>query len=543
MRYLFYCLTFFCMPLLAQAQQTYTRQDSLRGTLTPLRTCYDVGFYNLQLRVEPDKKFISGSNTIVYKVVSDFEKLQIDLFDNMQIEKIIQANKKLAFVREGNATFVQFEGIQAKGKIDSIQIFFSGKPREAVNPPWDGGFSWKKDKNKDHWIGVSCEGIGASLWWANKDHLSDEPDSMHIACEVPSDLMCVANGTLRKKETLADNFTRFSWFVHYAINNYNVTLNIAKYAQFSDTYNSPDGEKLALDYYVLPYNLEKAKKHFEQVKPMLACYEKYFGKYPFWKDGYALVETSYWGMEHQGAIAYGNNYGNNLIVPTFPFDYIIVHETGHEYWGNSVSCKDHAEMWIHESFCTYSEALYVECTYNSRQKAEEYLMYQRQRIENKMAMLERLGVNADAPSDIYFKGTWMLHTLRNVIDNDKLWFEIIKGITTEFKMKTIDTNDIINFINQKTGTDYHYFFEQYLRKSNIPTLVYKFENKGKKTKLLYKWEGVAPDFKMPIKIETDPDVFEKISPTCQWQTLNHIKKQEEVKIPLNWYYINTKKLE
>ncbi|MCS6822280.1 MAG: M1 family metallopeptidase [Microscillaceae bacterium] len=536
----FFLFFLFNFSLFAQKKTVFTRQDSLRGTLSTVRSCYDVGFYKLSVRVVPEKEFISGSTTIVYKVVADFKEIQIDLFANMAIEKIMHRNKKLKFRREGNATFVQFKDLQKVGKIDSIQVFFSGNPRKAVNPPWDGGFSWKKDLEGNTWIGVSCEGIGASLWWANKDHLSDEPDSMQIACEVPQDLMCVSNGTLRKTEPLPDNFQRFTWFVHYPINNYNVTLNIAKYAHFSDKYISFDGDTLALDYYVLPYNLEKARKHFEQVKPMLACYEKYFGKYPFWKDGYALVETPYWGMEHQGAIAYGNNYERNLIVPAFPFDYIIIHETGHEYWGNSVSCKDYAEMWIHESFCTYAEALYVECIHGSKAKAEEYLMYQRRRIQNNEPMIAPLGVNAEAPQDIYFKGSWMLHTLRHVIDNDDLWFKIIKGLATDFKMKNVDTQDIIRYINQKTGTDYTYFFKQYLYKPKPPTFEYKFEQEGEKTNMLYRWQGVEADFQMPFHVDLGDKNYVRITPTTEWQKLTDVKQKDKVKIPIQWYYILVK---
>jgi aminopeptidase N len=513
--------TYSLITLSTLAQSKYSRQDSLRGKLTPLRTCYDVVFYNLNLRVEPNKKFIKGSNTITYKTIENFNRLQIDLFENLKIEKIIHQNQELKFEREGNATFVQFNNLQTKGKLDSITVFYAGNPRVAVNAPWDGGFSWSKDKNNQPWVGVSCEGLGASVWWPNKDHLSDEPDSMQIACEVPSQLMCVANGNLRQNIALPDNFNRFVWFVSYPINSYNVTLNIAQYEHFSDVYTAEDGEKLALDYYVLPYNKAKAQKQFEQVKPMLACYEKLFGKYPFWRDGFALVETPYLGMEHQSAVAYGNGYkpgymGSDITGTGvgLKFDYIIIHETGHEYWGNNISCKDHAELWIHESFCTYSEALYVECMYG-KALADNYLLGYQGGIANNQPLVADLDVNADPTSDIYPKGAVMLHTLRNVINNDKLWFEILKGLHTNFRHQTVDTQQIINYFNQKTQQDLTYFFRQYLYHPLPPRLQYRKNGKNWEAR----WQAEAPGFKMPIEIETKAGQFQRFEITPEWKKL------------------------
>jgi aminopeptidase N len=543
---------FFCFLMLgnAFAQSSYTRQDSLRGKLTPLRTCYDVVFYNLNLRVNPNEKSINGYNTIHYKTISDFNQIQIDLFENMKIEKIVHQKQNLKFTREGNATFIQFKETQKKDKKDSIIIYYSGQPQVAVNPPWDGGFTWSKDLKGNTWIGVSCEGLGASVWWPNKDHLSDEPDSMRIACEVPSDLICVANGNLRQKQILSDNYTRYDWFVSYPINNYNVTLNIAKYVHFQDVYTAQDGEKLALDYYVLPYNLEKAKKQFEQVKPMLACYEKYFGKYPFWKDGYAMVETPYLGMEHQGAIAYGNEYkqgykGYDISGSGIGnrFDYIIIHETGHEYWGNNVSCKDHAEMWIHEGFCTYSEALYVECMYG-KPAADDYLFGYRGGIRNQDPMIAPLDVNAEATSDIYPKGAVVLHTLRNVLNNDNTWFDILKGLNLDFRFKTVDSQDIINYINKKAGQDLTYFFQQYLYRPEIPTLEYKIkESKDKgQFEVEYRWANCHQDFKMPIQLHIGEGKFQTIQPNTTWQKLNLKLPDGAFKLKAKSYYVNLRRL-
>ncbi len=512
---------------ISQVVPIFTAQDSLRGTLSPLRTCFDVTYYDISLRVIPNEKKISGKNTIHYLVKADFKKIQLDLFENLAIEKILYHNKPLKFTRNGNAFFVNFDDIQKKNKRDSLTIFYAGTPTEAKNAPWDGGFSWKKDNDKNDWIGLSCEGIGASLWFPNKDHLSDEPDNgVRVACEVPSDLICVSNGKLFSTQKLSDNYTRYDWRTSYPINNYNITLNIGKYVHFGDIYMAEDETKLALDYYVMPYNLEKAKKQFEQVKPMLKCFERYFGKYPFWNDGYALVETPYLGMEHQGAIAYGNKYQNGYNGRDLSqsgvgmmFDFIIIHESGHEYWGNNLSAQDHAEMWLHEAFTTYSEVLYVECMFGKAQ-ADTYVNGYKKIVANAKPMLAPLGVNADAPGDIYFKGALMLNTLRNILNNDKLWFEILKGLQKDFSMKTTTTKEVINYINKKAKKDLTYFFDEYLKYAQIPTLEYYFEedktnaktSKGDKI-LFFRWNSNQKNFAMPLIINN-----KTISATTNWQS-------------------------
>ncbi len=531
----------------------FTRQDSLRGTLSPIRSCYDVTFYDLKLKVIPTSQSIEGSNTIHYKSTTDFKKMQVDLFANMQIVNISQHNKPLKFNREGNAVFISFSDIQKKGKAYAIKIDYRGNPQIAKNPPWDGGFSWKKDANGMDWIAVSCEGTGASLWFPNKDHLSDEPDSVRISCAVPKGLTCVSNGNLRsRKETetqVSDNkqlsnviplisYTEFEWFVSYPINNYNITLNIADYANFKDTYTAQDGEKLDLDYYVLKPNLEKAKAHFMQVKPMLACYEKYFGKYPFWKDGYALVETPYWGMEHQSAVAYGNNYKTN----EYGFDFIIIHESGHEYFGNSLSCNDHAEMWIHESFTTYMEALYVECT-QGYEKSIKYLEKQKTGIHNREPLIGSMGVNYSQPdTDIYYKGTWMLHTLRNVVNDDKIWFEALKGLATKFKISNVTTEQIVAYFNEKTEKNLTPYFDMYLKTKHIPTLQYQLIPKNNNiVELHYRYKDATDS--MPIKAGFGLQMYEVITPNNEWQTKIFQKVEgQEFKIATELFYVKAEKI-
>ncbi|MCU0470137.1 MAG: M1 family metallopeptidase [Arcicella sp.] len=548
--YILLCACLLSINSLAQ----FTRQDSLRGTLSVLRSCYDVTFYDLNLKVIPTSQSIEGSNTIYYKATTDFKKMQVDLFANMQIINITQNDKPLKFTREGNATFINFTDIQKKNKKYALKIEYRGRPQIARNPPWDGGFSWKKDPNGKDWIVVSCEGTGASLWFPNKDHLSDEPDSVKITCAVPKGLTCVSNGNLRGSRDLkadtpttddkslngvsAQPFVQYEWFVSYPINNYNISLNIADYAHFKDIYTAQDGEKLDLDYYVLKPNLEKAKAHFKQVKPMLACYEKLFGKYPFWRDGYALVETPYWGMEHQSGVAYGNNYRNN----EYGFDFIIIHESGHEYFGNSLSCSDHAEMWIHESFTTYMEALYVECTQHY-EKSVKYLEKQKSSIRNAEPMIGPLGVNYPQPdSDIYYKGTWMLHTLRNIVNDDKLWFETLKELTTKFRISNVSTEQIIQFFDGKTGKNLTPIFNMYLKTKQIPILQYQVSSKSDgQIEVRYRWKESTPT--MPIKAGFGNQKYEIITPTTDWQSKSFQKVEgHDFKIATELFYIKTEKI-
>ena len=504
----------FCLVLLANSaflfSQDFTRKDSLRGNLTSLRTCYDVTFYDLNLSIdEKDKSIEHSTNTIHFTALTDFNWFQIDLAYNMEVMHIDFEGNSLDFSREFDAIYIYFNRDIKKGENTKIKIKYGGYPIEAKNPPWDGGFTWSKDKNNNPWVGVSCQGIGASLWWPCKDHQSDEPDSMRIKIAARYPLEIISNGDLRSDTAVWDQYFNSwmnvrEWFVSYPINNYNVTLNIGDYSHFTDNYIS-EHDTLKLDYYVLTGNEEKAKKHFEQVKPMMKCFENYFDKYPFWDDGYALVETPYLGMEHQSAIAYGNNFlpgyfGNISHTDGLSFDFIIVHETGHEWWGNSITTNDIADMWVHEGFCTYSEALYVECLYGYDAMLS-YVNNQKRSVRNNKPVIGPYHVNKQGSSDMYFKGSLMLHTLRTIINNDENWFNIIKGIANEFKYQIIDSHHIFDYINKKTNKDFSIFFEQYLRNINIPEFEYSLQKEGRNTTLVCKWNAID-NFRMPLLINT-----------------------------------------
>tara|TARA_B110000438_G_scaffold64799_1_gene65369 strand:- start:3688 stop:5340 length:1653 start_codon:yes stop_codon:yes gene_type:complete len=507
--------------------QNYSKGDSLRGNLSSFRSCYDVFFYDLYIIVDDkQKKILNSSNNIHLTALTDFQKIQIDLFENLKIHSIEFEDKELDFQRIYNAVFINFPRVIESDENIFFKITYSGNPRVAVNPPWDGGFSWEKDKNDNSWIGVSCQGLGASSWWPCKDHQSDEPDSMKITCSVRKPLQVISNGNLINDTVVYNKdlntlTTKSSWFVSYPINSYNVTLCIGDYTHFNDIYINQE-DTLDLDYYVLSYNKKKAMEHFKQVKPMLACFEKYFGPYPFWSDGYALVETPYLGMEHQSAIAYGNNFlpgynGNTKFTAGFDFDYIIIHETGHEWWGNSITTNDIADMWIHEGFCTYSEVLYVECIYGYDAMLE-YVNNQKNSVRNDKPIVGPYNVNTRGSNDMYQKASLMLHTLRSVIDNDSLWFSLIKGISYEFKHKTIDGIDIINYINSVIQRDFSIFFNQYLNTKEIPILEYKIQKNGREHTLIYRWDAIS-GFNMNVLVNDGiKDIW--ITPEDTWQELS-----------------------
>lgn len=504
--------------------QEVTRDEELRGVLTPLRTCYDVREYHLDVRIDPATKSIKGSNQIVFDAVATFDRMQVELFSNLAIDGIRMADGEPAkYTREENSVFIELPKEIEKGADTSITIEYSGSPIVAKRPPWSGGFTWAEDKDGNPWVVVTCQGTGASLWWPNKDHPSDEPESMTIAITVPPGLDEISNGRLVDKTTGEDGWTRYKWAVSYPINNYCVTFNIGKYEHFSDVYTAADGEELTLDYYVMPENLEKAKEHFEQTKSMLKIFEKYFGKYPFYRDGFKLIECPHNGMEHQSAIAYGNGYqggykGRASSEVGRKFDFIIVHEAAHEWWGNNVSMSDNADMWIHESFGAYAESLFVEDMYGHDQ-AIEYINGKKSNVRNSDPIIGEYNTNRSGAGDMYDKGQLVLNTLRSVIDNDPLWFEILKGIQTEFRLTNVHADDITGYIEQKTGKELDYFFDQYMRHSDLPRLQLELNETDSGLRVRYRWQADVEEFQMPIKVTTAKDTWGWIEPTSEWKSL------------------------
>lgn len=510
------------IPFISLGQTiTFSRADSLRGHNGTLRSCYDISYYHLDIQIDIEKKYISGSNLFRFTATRNFDRLQFDLFQNMIIEKVVYRGEILPFVREFNAVFVQFPKVIKKGSTKEFTVFYSGHPIIAKNAPWDGGFIFSQDQLGHPWVGVACQGLGASSWWPNKDQQADEVDSMLVSVRVPKDLMEVSNGRLRAKTELGNGLTQYDWFVSYPINNYDVTLNIGQYTCFTDTFQGEVG-KLNLDYYVLSENLEKAKVHFNRnVKQMLQSFEYWFGPYPFYRDGYKLVDTPYLGMEHQSAIAYGNKYLNGYngrdLSGTglgMDWDYIIVHESGHEWFGNSITSQDIADMWIHESFTMYAEGLFVESLQN-KEAGAKYLQGLRKNILNDRPIIGAYGVNNEGSSDMYPKGANMLQTIRFITNNDQKWFKMIRGISQKFGYKTVTTTQIVGYINQSLGLRLNKVFDQYLRYTRIPTLVFKRANKNT---IYYRWKSDVPGFDMPIAVN-DGDKLLFLKPNSTWKKL------------------------
>lgn len=501
----------------------------------------DVNFYDLNLDIDPDNKYIKGSNNIFFNVLEKVDTLKINLFQNFIVDSVLFLNTKTDFEHIENDVLVFFNDSLEFGNYN-IEVFYKGKPIVAKNPPWDGGFVWKEDSFKNHWVGVACQGDGASIWWPCHDVLYDKPDSISFSATVPRNLKVVSNGNLFfSKDTIINGFDRklFVWKNSYPINNYNLSVNIADYKHFSDSLLGVSGI-LDIDYYVLKENYNIAVEHFSQVKPMIKFFEKKFGSYPFYSDGYALVETPYLGMEHQTCIAYGNQYKKGYLgnyPSNIDFDFIIIHETAHEWWGNNITMGNINDMWIHEAFATYAEALYVEEMYGYDDMLV-YLNYQKKKIKNKHPIKSEIF----SSTDMYYKGSWMLHTLRSIFRSDKLWNNCIKDLQFDFKSKIVDTNDIIDYIGNYLGHDLTSFFNQYLFEFELPILEYYFSKKRKKKFVNYRWKAID-GFNMPILVKINSEKYEWIYPKKNWQKVELINSiHSSFNVAENLFLVDVKKI-
>ncbi len=525
--------------VLKDSKSVFTRQDSLRGSITKERVWWDVKQYHLSIKVNPIDSTITGSNTIRYQVLQEYNRMQIDLQNPMEIYKIIQDGISLKFSREGNVFFVELVSPQRTGTIKELTVFYGGKPRVAVNPPWDGGISWKKDRNGKPFIASSCQGLGASVWWPNKDHMYDEAESMLISVNVPKNLTDVSNGRLQSVKSLKNGTKTYNWYVSNPINNYGVNINIGDYVSFSEVYK---GEKGNLDcsYYILRDNLSKAKKQFKEVPRMLKAFEYWFGPYPFYEDSYKLVEVPYLGMEHQSSVTYGNGFQNGYRGSDLSgtgwglkFDFIIVHESGHEWFANNITYRDIADMWIHESFTNYAESLFVEYYYG-KEAGYAYERGIRKNILNDKPIIGIYNVNNEGSSDMYYKGSNMLHTLRQIVNNDEKWRRILRGLNSTFYHQTVTTKQIEEYLSQQTGIDLNSFFNQYLRDTRIPTLEYSFKN----NQFEYRWSNCVSGFNIPIKVFLDgTEIW--LKPTMEWSSTETQTENASLEIDPNFYVTST----
>jgi aminopeptidase N len=520
---------------LAPQQRKFTRQDTLRGSITPERAWWDLTYYHLEIAVKPSDSTIYGTNTINYRVINSSDLMQIDLQPPLELLKAEQNGKSLKYSREGNVYWITMADSQEPGKIYSVVLSYGGKPKLSRRPPWEGGITWSRDSKNLPFVASSCQGDGASLWWPCKDHMYDEPDSMLISVNVPSNLMDVSNGRLRSVVKKKDNTTTYNWFVANPINNYGVNINIGDYAHFSEVFNGEKG-RLDCDYYVLKENLEKAKVQFKQAPMMLAAFEYWFGPYPFYEDGYKLVEAPYLGMEHQSSVTYGNGFkngyrGNDLSGSGWgdKFDFIIVHESGHEWFANSITYEDVADMWIHESFINYSENLYVEYYYG-KDAGAEYVLGTRRNIRNDRPIIGIYNVNASGSGDMYYKGGNMLHTLRHIIDNDEKWRGILRGLNKDFYHQVVMGSQIEEYLKENTGLNLKTFFDQYLRDIRIPV----FEYFVKDNKLTFRWNNCVSGFNMPLRIYISGKRTD-LTPTTAFSSIDLDESDNHIVVDPNYY--------
>ncbi|MDG2182240.1 MAG: M1 family metallopeptidase [Mariniblastus sp.] len=532
-RLLFLMLFLNSVPSAVFAQTDTTVSDQraveLRGTVTAERAWWDLQRYDLKIEVDPEARTIEGTNEITFIPVSPGRRLQIDLQAPLQIEWVKVGERELKFVREGNAYFVEFDNDLKVGTASSIIVKYGGQPIVAENPPWSGGVSWQKDIKGNHFIATSCQGIGASVWWPNKDHGYDEPDrGMSIQVTVPEDLVAVSNGRLKQKLHDQKNQTRtFLWEVTNPINNYGVNMNIGNYVNFSETF-SGEGGNLDVDYWVLDHQRETAQKHFKEAPRTLRAFEHWFGPYPFYEDSYKLVVVPYLGMEHQSSVTYGNGFKNGYrgrdLSATgvgLKFDFIIVHESGHEWFGNNISMKDGADMWIHESFTNYSENLFVEYHFTEKE-AQDYVLGCRKLVKNDQPIIGEYNVNGRGSSgDMYYKGGNMLHSIRHTINDDKKWRSILRGLNKKFRHQTVGTKKIESYISQESGIDFGLFFDQYLRTTKIPVLRYQIDG----NRLEYQYQNVVPGYDYPLRVRINGEVV-SIKPT---EGMQELRRNEAIK--------------
>jgi aminopeptidase N len=514
-----------------------THADSLRGSITPERAWWDATFYDLHARISPADSTISGYVGISYAVLAPAREMQIDLQMPMVIDSIKQNRRMLNFRRDGNAFFTSLLEAQKVGDHKAVTVYYHGKPRAAIRPPWDGGYSWAHDSLGHRWVATSNQGLGASVWWPNKDTQADEPDSQRVAITVPDSMIDVSNGRLRSTTHNADGTTTFEWFVASPINNYDVAVNAGSYAHYTETYAGEAGE-LTLDFWPLAYHLEAAKKQWAQVKPMLACFEHWFGPYPWYTDGYKLVEAPHLGMEHQSAVAYGNGFKNGYRGTDrshtglgLGWDFIIVHESAHEWFGNSITTKDIADSWVHEGFANYAESIYEECQ-EGKEKGALYAIGERANIKNDRPVVAQYGLNREGSGDMYEKGGNMLHTIRQIIGDDEKWRSILRGLSKTFYHQTVTGAQVEEYISQHAGVDLSKVFAQYLTTTQIPVLEYS--TKG--NTLTYRWSNVVPGFDMPVRVTLADSGYAMIKPTTSPQTAKlALKDPASFKVDSNFF--------
>jgi aminopeptidase N len=526
-------------PAVAQ-NRPLTHADTLRGSEGPGRAWWDVTFYDLAVSVSPTDSSLEGSVAITYRVVGPSGEMQLDLQPPMELRSVTLDGEPRTVRRDGNAWFVDLPP-QAAGTLHTVTAHFGGAPRVAVRPPWDGGYQWEWDDEERAWVATSNQGLGASVWWPNKDFQADEPDSQRTAITVPDPMVAVSNGRLEGTRPNGDGTTTWTWLVSSPINNYSVEVNAGDYAHWTEVYDGETGP-LTMDFWPLARNLDAARAQWAQARTMMACFEHWFGPYPFYEDGYKLIEVPYLGMEHQSGVTYGNGYANGYRGTDLSgtghgleWDFIIIHESAHEWWGNSITASDIADNWVHESFANYSENLYTECLTGSARAGEEYVIGTRSRITNRRPIVGPYGVNRGG-DDIYYKGGNLLHTIRQLVDDDEQWRRILRGLGAEFRHRNVPGSAVEAYVTRESGLDLDLVWDQYLRTTMVPVLEWRLENGF----LGYRWQNVVHGFAMPVRVSLEPGASRWIRPTERWQVLEAVEGPFEVD---PGYFVETREVE
>jgi aminopeptidase N len=527
------------LPIRVEYVPKGSRADTLRGSFTtPGRIWWDVTFYDLRVAIDPADSSIAGYNGITYRVLEPGRELQIDLMEPLVVDRMMQNGRAVRFRREGNAYFAQLP-TQRAGEQQTITVYYHGRPQIAQNPPWQGGFTWTKDSLGRPWVVTTDQGMGASVWWPNKDTQADEPDSQRVALTLPDPMIDVSNGRLRGMTRNPDGTTTYEWFVVNPINNYAIAVAGGSYAHYSEVYEGLEGP-LTLDFWPLDYNLEKARRQWTQARSTLQCFEHWFGPYPWYEDGYKLLEVPNAGMEHQSAVAYGNWYENGYRRRDssgtglgLEWDFIIVHESAHEWFGNNITAKDNADMWVHESFANYAEGLYTECLFG-KDAGARYIIGNRRGIRNDRPIIPAYDVNEQGSGDMYPKGGEMLHTIRQIVGDDDRWRDILRGLNRTYRHQTVMGKQIEEYVSGQAGTDLGKVFDQYLRTTMIPTFEYAIVGDT----LHYRWTTVVPDFDMPLPVTVNWPDLTVIQPSESWQRINvKLPNASDFRVDENYYVI------
>jgi aminopeptidase N len=520
-------------------RQTFSRADTLRGSNGPARDWWDVTYYDLEVRISPSDSAIAGSNTITYRVTAEREspEMQLDLQPPLVIDSVTLGRRALAVRHEGNAHFVTIPGPQRVGETHTVAVHYHGRPVIAARPPWDGGFIWTRSGDGRPWVATANQGLGASVWWPNKDYQEEEPDSQRIALTVPDPMVNVSNGRLRSVTSNDDGTSTYEWFVSSPINNYAIAVNAGPFAHWQETYNGLDGP-LTLDFWPLAENEEAALRQWTQTQPMMRCFEDWFGPYPWYEDGFKMIESPHLGMEHQSAIAYGNGYQNGYLGSDrsgtghgLAWDFIIIHEAAHEWWGNNITTKDVADMWVHEGFANYSENLYTECLTGSKRMGAEYVIGTRRGIRNDVPIIGAYGVQNQGSGDMYPKGGNMLHTIRQLVDDDTLWRSVLRGLNRDFARQTVTSAQVEAYIARASGLSLAKVFDQYLRTTMIPVLEWRIDG----TVLSYRWSDVVDGFDMPVRAMLGADITLHLDATEEWRTLAIPAGSTELTVDPDYY--------